>query len=123
MQKITKEDFLDRIYALAMNSKSEFQRLSKLGDDNLENMFNIESAIHVGQSFLNNYRGYQFGKRANEEHYTFYLNEKGLPSFTTNEDYKLLEKEIELIENEEYDELIDENFHTAEDEQTNKIYG
>ena len=119
MKKITKSEFLDRIYELAIKSKEDFIRLSVLSDDDLENMFNIESAIYAGQTFLNNYKGYQFGKRANEEHYTFYLNEKGLPSFTTNEDYELLKQN--LIYDEEV--LIDTDFQTEEDEQTKKIYG
>lgn len=91
MNPITKTEFLEKAYALVSRSKDDFVEFSNLGESEVDDLFNIESAIFAGQTYLTNYRIYQFGKRAKEENHTFYITDGGIPAFTTNEEYKRME--------------------------------
>lgn len=126
MKQINKEEFLNRLYGLVSMNRLEFERLSKIPEEDSGAFFYIQESVRFGSLFMNNYKLMMTAETTNPEQTTYYLTDGGIPGFCSKEEYNALKKKslVKIPDEDGDDVLADPDFSTDIDKEYEKMaYG
>lgn len=97
MEKLKKNEFVEKIYNLIKNSRTEFERVSDLPDRACDAVFNIQSAIQYGSQYIEAYNLLKRSVISNPELNIYYIDDEGIMDYCSKEKFEMMEKMMNVI--------------------------
>lgn len=120
-QTMTKEDFLDDVYALTCKAKDDFQKFANQNLESQDALIFVESSILSGQLYITNQTCLALAELSDEKENTYFQDPQGGYGFCPSNQYEFIK--AEPLAEEENNLTINNDFKTADDKEVQKIYG
>lgn len=118
---LSKDEFLDAVYILVCDAKDNFQKFANQNLESQDALVYVEAAMVSGELFMTNQTCLALAEISDEKTNTYFQDPQGAYGFCPKDQYELVK--AQPLAEEENNLMIDNDFHTEDNKEVQKIYG